>query len=246
MADNSVVELDLPSILLSELKEVFGSFLVGTVLSAVVYGVSVLQAYVYFRNGGQDSKYLRFFVAFLFALDTLSMVLNFEGLYQYVVTDFGDLLSLLKLPWSMVTWYTLLISVAVDLDWYPDAVVVIALCAFALGAVSWVILCKSVQITTLHSPEMRMLWGVSSGLSVVCDILIVAGLCYYLHSKRTGFKTTDSIIDRLIIYAINRGVLTAMCQAIWLITSVALPGHFFDIPFGLLDQHLYCNTLLAT
>ena len=35
MADQSVVELDVPAPLLSELKEVFGCFVLGTVLSAV-------------------------------------------------------------------------------------------------------------------------------------------------------------------------------------------------------------------
>ncbi|KAI1783965.1 hypothetical protein LXA43DRAFT_289843 [Ganoderma leucocontextum] len=77
-------------------------------------------------------------------------------------------------------------------------------------------------------------------------MLIVAGLCYYLHSKRTGFRSTDSIIDRLIVYAINRGVLTTMCHTAYLITTVALPKRFIDLPFGLLDGKLYCNTLLAT
>ncbi|KAM5541163.1 hypothetical protein V8D89_005092 [Ganoderma adspersum] len=244
MVDHSAVELGLPSILLSEIKEVFGCFLLGTLLSAVVYGVSLLQAYVYFRNSGQDSKYLRSFVSSLptreCMLDTVSMALNIESLYQYVVTAFGDVLSLVKIPFSSI------LLCGADLDRYTDTVVIMSVCSF----VSWVIL-SSDQITALSSFRMRTLWGLTSGLSMLCDILIVAGLCYYLHSKRTGFRSTDSVIDRLIIYAINRGVLTAVCQAVWLITgglsaSVALPGHFFDIPFGLLDQHLYCSTLLAT
>ena len=76
-----------------------------------------------------------------------------------------------------------------------------------------------------------MLWlvGAANGLSVPCDVTITIGLSYYLNSKRTGFKRyvssvsprlsrwgsdlhldrTDSIINRLIIYAVNRGALTA-------------------------------------
>ena len=77
---------------------------------------------------------------------------------------------------------------------------------------------------------MLSLVGTGNALSVVCDIIITAALSYYLHSKRTGFeryvpcapvcRTTDqlismfldrtnSMITRLIIYAINRGTLTA-------------------------------------
>ena len=35
---------------------------------------------------------------------------------------------------------------------------------------------------------IRMLAGFANGLSAVCDMLITVALCYYLHSKRTGFR----------------------------------------------------------
>ena len=84
---------------------------------------------------------------------------------------------------------------------------------------------------SLASREMLSLVGTGNALSVVCDIIITAALSYYLHSKRTGFERyvpwvpvsgrstdqlifvflhrTNSMINRLIIYAINRGTLTA-------------------------------------
>ena len=90
------------------------------------------------------------------------------------------------------------------------------------------------NITYFSLSSTRILGGFGSGLSVLCDIFIVFALIYYLHSKRTGFKRyvllalellrgaqrayptsvvvahrTDSMIDHLIVYAINRGILTA-------------------------------------
>ena len=84
----------------------------------------------------------------------------------------------------------------------------------------------------LASREMLWLVGVGHGSSALCDVFITAALSYYLNSKRTGFKRyvlsmgpfsertrgrlismflcrTNSIINRLIIYAVNRGTLTA-------------------------------------
>ncbi|PPQ84167.1 hypothetical protein CVT25_002033 [Psilocybe cyanescens] len=40
------------------------------------------------------------------------------------------------------------------------------------------------------------------------DITIAGTLSYYLHKKRTGFKQTDKLINRLIKYTINNGALT--------------------------------------
>ena len=48
-------------------------------------------------------------------------------------------------------------------------------------------------IAVLSSPEIQILGGIASSLSVICDIIIVAGLCYYLNSKRTGFKRYGAV-----------------------------------------------------
>ena len=88
------------------------------------------------------------------------------------------------------------------------------------------------DLFSLSTPKMLWLVGFTSGLSALCDVVITIGLSYYLNSKRTGFKRyvlsmgrlsertrgrltsmflcrTNSIINRLIIYAVNRGTLTA-------------------------------------
>ena len=44
------------------------------------------------------------------------------------------------------------------------------------------------DIFSLGSTETRILVGFANGLSVLCDITIVGALCYYLNSKRTGFR----------------------------------------------------------
>lgn len=44
------------------------------------------------------------------------------------------------------------------------------------------------DVFSFGSLEIRMLMGFANGLSAVCDVVIVVALCYYLHSKRTGFR----------------------------------------------------------
>ncbi|KAM5541187.1 hypothetical protein V8D89_005116 [Ganoderma adspersum] len=102
------------------------------------------------------------------------------------------------------------------------------------------------SIFALSSTESLILAGVVDSLSVLCDIIIVEALSYYLHSKRTGFKRTNSMIDRLIVYAVNRGVLTIICQTSHLIVFLAFPGRFIFFVFAILGGKLYVNTFLAT
>lgn len=51
--------------------------------------------------------------------------------------------------------------------------------------------------------------GAVQGVAVLCDILITGGLCYYFTTSRAGHRTTNTLLDRLMAHAIERGALTA-------------------------------------
>nr|VWO99677.1 Tetrahydroxynaphthalene reductase (EC (T4HN reductase) (THNR) [Ganoderma boninense] len=96
-------QLGIPPAALATLKESLTCLLLGTVVATGVYGITVLQAYTYFRHAGQRSTGADFCpkVAMLFILDTLSMILNVDGLYDYVIRDYGNPILLLKVPGTL-------------------------------------------------------------------------------------------------------------------------------------------------
>ncbi|KAM5535796.1 hypothetical protein V8D89_010519 [Ganoderma adspersum] len=253
--------LNLSSLNVSRIKEGLSCSLVAIITSTGVYGITVLQACLYFRSSSQDSTLKRSFVAFLFILDSASLALAVDALYEYIVVDFGKTSLLFELPRALAfeNGMTYLIGTltqcffahrlwALSRGNVPlvSTIVALSLVSFGIAIVICVRNYKYPEVSSLASFEMRFLIGLSNGLSVPCDVLITAALSYYLHSKRTGFKRTDSIINRLIIYAVNRGALTAICQAGLTIVFVTFPGRLFHFPFDLLSGKLYCNTLLAT
>ena len=46
------------------------------------------------------------------------------------------------------------------------------------------------------------------GIASLADTIMTAALIFSLHRSRTGVKRTDSLINVLILYAINTGLLT--------------------------------------
>ncbi|KZS99911.1 uncharacterized protein LAESUDRAFT_765089 [Laetiporus sulphureus 93-53] len=102
------------------------------------------------------------------------------------------------------------------------------------------------QAASLSSREVLIVGGCVQGLAALCDILITGSLCYYLHSGRGMIKTTNELIDKLMLYAVNRGGLTSVVQTLFLILNVSLPGRFYWIPFHMAVGKLYVNSLLAT
>lgn len=80
------------------------------------------------------------------------------------------------------------------------------------------------DVSYFATVRTRILAGIC-GSSSLCDILIAGGLCYYLETGRSGMKKsvfplssaskllmhlcrTDTIVDKLMVYAVNRGIVT--------------------------------------
>ncbi|CAE6483644.1 unnamed protein product, partial [Rhizoctonia solani] len=75
------------------------------------------------------------------------------------------------------------------------------------------------------------------GSAAVCDVLIVCSLSTILIMHRTGFKRTDMIINRILIFTINTGLLTSVVATIDLVLFCSMPTNF---------SHLVPNFQLGT
>ncbi|KAF9019621.1 hypothetical protein BDZ89DRAFT_1139177 [Hymenopellis radicata] len=108
---------------------------------------------------------------------------------------------------------------------------------------------KDFTVAVLASPDLYVYGSTSQGLAALCDIVITASLIYFLHSARsgvhslvptqrdspvyrmTGHYRTGVLIDNLILYAVTRGTLTAICQLMFMTLNVAFPDHTYWQPF---------------
>jgi len=85
-------------------------------------------------------------------------------------------------------------------------------------------------------------FGISTILS---DILIAIALCVLLHNNRSDFGDTNSIINKLIIYAIHRCILTSAVAIAETVVFSALPDTFYSFAMDFIIGKLYANSLLA-
>ncbi|KAM5541172.1 hypothetical protein V8D89_005101 [Ganoderma adspersum] len=177
----------VPLLIPSSIREALASIFIGVIIATCTYGMSILQAYNYFRRSSQDSPHMKCFVALLFVVDTVSLVLAVCTGYHFVVTDFGDPLSLLQVPTPM---------------------------AFENGTSLLRTSSMGVEQTE-HSARRQHCPGMGAGYSVQTKpgfssaSATAPAYCATLQ-LRTGFRRTESMIDHLIIYAVNRGVLTTL------------------------------------
>ncbi|KAI6134839.1 hypothetical protein EV401DRAFT_1905368 [Pisolithus croceorrhizus] len=78
----------------------FGSTLIGGLVSALLYGITTLQTYVYYMDYSEDGLPTKFMVAAVWVLDTLHVSFMCHMVYYYLITNWGILTSLDYTVWS--------------------------------------------------------------------------------------------------------------------------------------------------
>jgi len=68
-------------------------------------------------------------------------------------------------------------------------------------------------------------------LTAVTDVLLAGILCTLLNLSRTGFRRSNAIIDKLITFTVNTGLLTSLCVLASLISLLVSDNTFIYVLF---------------
>jgi hypothetical protein len=236
----------------------FGAGYIGVLAASFLYGVSCLQAWYYFthQNDGWSTKAL---VSAVMTFDTIHQALISHALYTYLVTNFGNVASLENIVWSLVVEVLISGLTALLVQSFLTARVWrlsnrnVWLTGLALMLVVGEFVCVVVftgMSFRLHSlaqvPTLKPLSIMVNALAAAGDVLIAATMCILLHKSRTGFHKSDTMINKLILFAINTGFITSLCAVASLISIAVAGGTFIYIAFFFCIGRFYSNSLLAT
>ncbi|KAK7013154.1 hypothetical protein R3P38DRAFT_2789313 [Favolaschia claudopus] len=106
--------------------------------------------------------------------------------------------------------------------------------------------CFEIVEHVLINNNLQWITSVALASASVADMLIALSLSYYLRKSRTGIKTTDSLVNKLILYAMSTGLLTGICVLIDMICFLAMPGNLVHVAFNIVSGKLYTNSLLVS
>ncbi|KAF5370471.1 hypothetical protein D9615_009756 [Tricholomella constricta] len=192
-------------------------------------------------------------------LDTLHLAFVTHGLYFYLVSNFGNLVALVSPTWSfLVEIYLTCVSDFIVRCIYGRRVWIvtgqnkllaacIAITSTLTCVTGFAFASRAFSVKTFENfSKISYFLYIALGSGVVADLLIASSLCLYLSKSRTGFRKTDSIVNALIMYAINTSLLTTICSAACFITYTIWPKEFTFIGIYFSLSKLYLNSLLAT
>ncbi|KZT66965.1 hypothetical protein DAEQUDRAFT_729766 [Daedalea quercina L-15889] len=240
-----------------------GCFFIGIIISALMYGCTVGQVLYYIGNYKEDRWGFKLFVLFLWASDTVATVLAASFIWEYLIQDHADPTKLTILTNEVVAeymittviilvvqvYYTLAIWRLINSNMYKilvsSIVLIISLISFAFGIENTSKIAQDPHVPQVYSS----IEGPATAqplLACIADIYITIALSWLLQRERTMFARTDTIINTLTMWAINRGVLTSALQTAQAISYIAASKSvFYWSIFHFAGGKAYVNSALA-
>ncbi|KAJ7579018.1 hypothetical protein C8J56DRAFT_1059256 [Mycena floridula] len=248
-----------------DLFDTFGPIYWGFVVSLLLGGMTVVQAYVYFPSSN-DRHIVKATAAMMLLLDICSSALVAQSICYYLLPHFGSLLPLnsvtpeLSAECLLSTIITLIsqlyfvyqLYVVRHLGQLKLSLMLLAFISlFAFLAFAGGIACVTTMYIFHHgvlshrNHVFAIFFGFAKGSGAICDLVATVSMSIFLKSSRTGMDQTNIIIDSLIQFVIQRGVLVTCIQVLLLVTFYALPNSLVWFAFHVNVTKLYANTFFA-
>ncbi|KAI1785108.1 hypothetical protein LXA43DRAFT_1100669 [Ganoderma leucocontextum] len=261
------------------LDNTLGALLIGTLCTSVLCGLSVHQTYRYFRIYGSDPQLLKVMVVTLCVLDAAHEMMAIHLSYFYLITNYFNPIRLLSGVWSLrlivtVTGLTATIThlffarrvfiLSGGQRFYPFCAVILIVAELGFCITATVAIFVDVTFARFQEHSSWIIYT-ALGLRVVTDFILTISLIFFLQRSRTGFKSTDTMIDVLILYAINTGLVTRqvpVCACVSMaivlqlpsislfslaaaITAFVLPDTLIYIAIYIVSSNMYSSSVIA-
>ncbi|KAF8194376.1 hypothetical protein K438DRAFT_1827871 [Mycena galopus ATCC 62051] len=200
-----------------------GAYQIGVLISYVLLGVTTTQVYIYYNRFPEDSFKVK-------ALDSFCEVVHAiclgHTLYVVTISDYADLgpervFGAVPRSFPAAILVSGIIGGSVQ-GFFAFRVYKLSQKLFvpiicwvmsALRAVMAALISITLlQETSLAKYEVQWKWAMTTlwSVSTVNDLTITMALVTILAGKRNTFKKTAALVDKLILYTIETGMLTSM------------------------------------
>ncbi|KAJ7246899.1 hypothetical protein B0H12DRAFT_1235392 [Mycena haematopus] len=251
----------------SALAPTFGIWLVAQFFQAILYGMGLLQVYLYFFWYPEDSWGTKGTVLLITVLETVQTGTYFSATYTLLIDDFGDFQRLALFPWQALAQLLAVYTSTFVAQAYfarciyllhkkkvllPLVIVILSLVGLG-GGVAQIILAVRIQRFD-ELPTTSAASNTQAALALACDILIT-DWDSIVSSQPVTFDSspfsasspysTNKLLNFLIMTAINRGVLTMVTALLNMVLFLSQPGTFYFMLMILISGKFYMNSMLA-
>jgi len=248
------------------LGDINSAFVVGFIAACILFGITCSQTVYYYRSYPGDTMAWKLMVGTLFVFELAHLMLvAVAGHHLYLVGKLPEnyaLVGFVQPTFSAGFALTVIITSIVQ-TFYSTRVwavshgktlgkiavgfiLSLSFIQFVVGLVVTAYLYISPSESELHLLRDTVLYSVQLVAAMTCDIIISVSLVYFLDQSRSGFRLTENVVDRLIIYSVNVGLVTSAMAILTFVTFHAFPNGTVFSAFTEIISKFYVNSLLVT
>ncbi|KAF5323763.1 hypothetical protein D9619_012891 [Psilocybe cf. subviscida] len=241
-----------------DVSTLLGPYLLGACLNLILYGVCVLQTFLYFQTYSRDPLRIRMLVAYLFIMETINTVCIIGLLYEPMVLNYGDPVSFQKAPLMLIVdaILTVLISTPAQIfvAWRLKIVSGNAVIPVVISLLAIVSLAGGTKLSAsvamnreyMHFNTFKPTVIVWLASSAVADFFITSALTWSLFTRKSAVKATDDKVARILRLTIQTGFVTMVFAVVDLGLFVAHSNTTLNFIPDFALSKLYTNSLLST
>ncbi|KAJ7710939.1 hypothetical protein B0H17DRAFT_1190605 [Mycena rosella] len=243
------------------LDSTYSAWLISLVVEISLFGMRVLQTWIYFAGRPADRFSIKLTVFIVLALESIQVAFFLWSSYFRFIRHFGEIQTnwiwadSLQLLAAYLSAFVVQIFFANRIHRLTEnrarfslsalgiyVILGLAIIHILAGIAQTII---SYELRSFLKPdETKPITTLQIAASLACDLLITAYLCIFLKSQKGEMMRTNSMMDTLIYDTINRGILIAMSSLVTMVLFLVLPDTlWFFLGFA---PRIYMNNILTT
>ncbi|KAJ2988376.1 hypothetical protein NUW54_g9133 [Trametes sanguinea] len=184
------------------LDSTLGAAFLGHVVTTLLYGITSLQAFVYYRHNKTDGAKLKFSVFIIWILDSVHAGLITGAIYWYCITNFTNLFAVQRPIWPIPTMIIIsnvsnsivrcifgyrLWKLSNHNRIFPAVIAFLSIFIFVDAAY----FAAKLYSIPLYSEIIHFSWSLYLGLSVeaTVDLIVAVTQCLLLRRLETGIQS---------------------------------------------------------
>ncbi|EGN94208.1 hypothetical protein SERLA73DRAFT_163213 [Serpula lacrymans var. lacrymans S7.3] len=207
----------------------------GTMFAMVLYGITCMQTFLYYRNYPEDRWGVKLTVAVVWILESAHSGMAVASMDYYLIVNFSDSDVILSISHLMsVTYIIGFLNIFVVNLYYawriwtlsmklyiPILLVILAMIRYSLtlAVCAYSIIYRQSWLT-FREHAGSYVYGCFA-MGIVSDTASAAILAYFLHMQcpTSSLKRTRRLIDQLLFYAIGAGVAAVLFDILEMIVA---------------------------
>ncbi|KDR74773.1 hypothetical protein GALMADRAFT_280160 [Galerina marginata CBS 339.88] len=241
------------------LNTTLGPLIIGTLISCSLFGVVIVQTYIYYTRFPDDKPLFKNLVATIWFCELGHCICICHTLYIVTVNEYGNEQALISPPksWIIAVAFSGIIEPIVQ-AFFADRVRIVSkeffipILCWCLSGVRCIMSCAAV-VTSFKSSSLPKLlhdwgWLITSLLSVgtAVDFIVTITLFYYLWKRTPNTQRSTLMIDKVIAWTIQSGLVTTCTGLAMLLSFLVAPYTYIWLGIFVCLSRIFSTSMLAS